>query len=55
MGIRSFIFSGYPLLQEIDYVKNLLLPSLNNTKLSRIQGRTPESTPETPLTYGARK
>lgn len=55
MGIRSFIFSGYPLLQEIDYVKNLLLPSLNNTKLSKIQGRTPESTPETPLTYGARK
>ena len=52
MGIRSFILSGYPLIEECNYFGKLVLPHLPNAKLSEIQGRTPKSEPETPLTFG---
>lgn len=41
MGIRAFIFSGYPLIEEAEYVARLVLPRLPNVTLSRLQGRTP--------------
>lgn len=41
MGIRAFIFSGYPLIEEADYFARLVLPRLPNTSLSRLQKRIP--------------
>ncbi len=51
MGFRSFIFSGFPLLEECEYVSKLILPHLPKAKLPVLQGRTPNDVPETPLTY----
>lgn len=53
MGIRSFILSGYPLIEECEYFGRLVLPHLPNVRLGDIQGRRPVTTPATPLTYGA--
>jgi alkanesulfonate monooxygenase len=47
MGFRSFIFSGYPLIEECAYFSKLVLPSLPNVKLSQLQGRTPNFIPNT--------
>jgi alkanesulfonate monooxygenase len=52
MGVRSFILSGYPLKEECELFGKLVLPHLNNVKLSVLQGRTPAETPATPLTFG---
>jgi alkanesulfonate monooxygenase len=52
MGVRAFILSGYPLIEECEYFGKLVLPHLKTAKLSKIQGRTPTQTPETPLTFG---
>ena len=51
MGVRAFILSGYPLKEECKLFGKLVLPHLNNVKLSVLQGRTPAEIPETPLTY----
>jgi len=51
MGIRSFIFSGYPLLEECDLFARYVLPFLPNEKLARLQKRIPTETPATPLTH----
>ena len=53
MGIRSFVFSGYPLIEECEYFGKLVLPHLPNIRLGDVQGRRPTTTPETPLTYGS--
>ena len=53
MGIRAFIFSGYPLIEECESFGRLVLPHMPNVRLSDVQGRRPVTTPETPLTYGA--
>ncbi|HEX8530267.1 MAG TPA: LLM class flavin-dependent oxidoreductase [Cytophagales bacterium] len=50
MGIRSFILSGYPLLDECKLFGKYVLPRLPNVSLPRLQGRTPATTPVTPLT-----
>jgi alkanesulfonate monooxygenase len=53
MGVRAFILSGYPLLEECQKFGELVIPKLDNLgKLSVIQGRTPKETPATPLTHG---
>ena len=52
MGIRSFILSGYPLIEECKMFGKHVLPHLPNEKLSVLQGRTPQTTPATPLTHG---
>ncbi|MGC6422271.1 MAG: LLM class flavin-dependent oxidoreductase [Flavobacteriaceae bacterium] len=54
MGIRSFIFSGYPHRQEADYVARLLLPRLSQLSLAEALGRVPSSPPDTPLANGKR-
>jgi alkanesulfonate monooxygenase len=51
MGVRSFILSGYPLLEESRLFGKHVLPRLNRIQLSVEQGRTPLETPETPLTF----
>jgi alkanesulfonate monooxygenase len=50
MGFRSFIFSGFPLIEEANYFAKLVLPHLPNANLSELQNRTPKETPVTPLT-----
>ncbi|QJW91050.1 LLM class flavin-dependent oxidoreductase [Spirosoma taeanense] len=51
MGIRAFIFSGYPLIEECEYFGKLVLPHLPNVRLGDVQSRRPTETPATPLTY----
>jgi alkanesulfonate monooxygenase len=55
MGIRSFIFSGYPHLDECDYVGKLILPELKTCSLPHEYGRVPTTTPATPLGNGLRR
>lgn len=55
MGMRAFILSGYPHLDECELFAKYVLPRLDTTKLNIVQNRLPAETPETPLTYGVRK
>ena len=55
MGIRSFIFSGYPHLDECDYIGKLVLPHLKTCSLPHEHGRVPSQMPCTPLGLGERK
>jgi len=55
MGIRSFIFSGYPHLEECDYFGKLVLPHLETCSLPHVQERVPGELPATPLGNGARR
>ena len=52
MGFRSFVLSGYPLIEECAYFGRLVLPHLPNVRLGDVQGRRPVTTPASPLTYG---
>ncbi len=49
LGIRSFILSGYPHLQECDLFAKYVLPRIPNISLPSIQNRIPISDPVTPL------
>lgn len=55
MGIRSFIFSGYPHIDECKYFAQLVLPHLKTVSMPEVQGRIPTSYPDTPLAAGTRK
>ncbi len=55
MGIRSFIFSGYPHLEEAEHFGSKVLPHLNNCSLPEAYGRVPASAPSTPLAVGERR
>lgn len=55
MGMRAFIFSGYPHIDECELFAKYVLPRLDTTKLNIDQGRFPAETPETPLTLATRK
>ena len=55
MGIRSFIFSGYPHIEEAEYFGKLVMPHLRTCSLPHAYGRVPASTPQTPLGVGERK
>lgn len=50
MGIRAFILSGYPLIEECELFGKYVLPHLPTMKLSVLQNRTPATEPVTPLT-----
>lgn len=39
MGIRAFILSGYPLMEEAQHFAKWVLPKLPKAKLNRLQGR----------------
>lgn len=54
MGIRAFIFSGYPHLDECQRFGQLVLPHLETVSLPQVQGRIPETVPLTPLGAGQR-
>ena len=49
LGIRAFIFSGYPHLEECANFAKLVLPHLKTCSLPEVQGRVPSKTPATPL------
>lgn len=49
MGIRAFIFSGYPHLEECKLFAEHVLPRLKTLSLPQALGRIPETTPLTPL------
>lgn len=55
MGIRSFIFSGYPHIDECISFGQRVLPQLETCSLPHAYGRVPASTPATPLGVGERK
>ncbi|MCJ8323018.1 MAG: LLM class flavin-dependent oxidoreductase [Rhizobiales bacterium] len=55
MGIRAFIFSGYPHLDECESFGKRVLPQLETCSLPELHGRRPASTPATPLGNGVRK
>lgn len=54
MGMRSFIFSGYPHLDECDHFARLVMPELKTCSLPHEYGRVPSTTPNTPLGLGER-
>ena len=55
MGIRSFIFSGYPHKDECEIFGNKVLPQIKTCSLPEEYGRVPASTPATPLGNGERR
>lgn len=55
MGIRAFIFSGYPHLDECESFGTRVLPQLETCSLPEMHGRVPKNSPDTPLGSGVRK
>ena len=49
MGIRAFIFSGYPHEQECSLFAKYVLPRIQSVSLPKFFGRVPINTPSTPL------
>ena len=54
MGIRAFILSGYPHLEECDLFARHVLPRLPTCRLNEVQGRRVND-PVTPLTTAPRR
>ena len=54
LGIRSFIFSGYPHLDECKLFGRYVLPRIKTFSMPIIQGRKPSFEPLTPLAAGIR-
>ena len=55
MGIRAFILSGYPHLDECRRFAELVLPRLDTMSLPVARGRRPPTPPATPLTTRTRR
>jgi alkanesulfonate monooxygenase len=55
MGIRAFIFSGYPHLDECELFGRYVLTQLETVSLPQALGRIPNAVPETPLGMGDRR
>ncbi|MEM1376312.1 MAG: LLM class flavin-dependent oxidoreductase [Pseudomonadota bacterium] len=55
MGIRAFIFSGYPHLDECKMFGEKVLPHLKTCSLPHEYGRVPNEMPATPLGVGVRR
>ncbi|MDQ0455843.1 LLM class flavin-dependent oxidoreductase [Rhizobium paknamense] len=54
MGIRAFILSGYPHLDEAEHFGTKVLPQLKTCSLPHAYGRVPATVPATPLGMGER-
>ncbi|SHG63848.1 alkanesulfonate monooxygenase [Cognatiyoonia sediminum] len=54
MGIRAFIFSGYPHIDEAKHFGKRVMPELKTCSLPHAYGRVPAETPATPLGTGPR-
>lgn len=55
MGIRAFIFSGYPHLDECRSFGERVLPQLATCSLPHVYSRVPDGMPATPLGNGERR
>ena len=55
MGIRSFIFSGYPHLDECKLFGKYVLPHIKTFSMPAIQNRKPMNEPDSPLAGGKRQ
>ncbi len=55
MGIRAFIFSGYPHIDECKSFGARVMPHLKTCSLPHAYGRVPAETPATPLGNGPRR
>jgi alkanesulfonate monooxygenase len=55
MGIRAFILSGYPHIDECKHFGTKVLPNMKTCSLPHAYGRVPSKTPMTPLGTGVRK
>ncbi len=55
MGIRAFILSGYPHLEECRHFGSRVLPQMKTVQLNEAYGRVPAGTPLTPLGAGERR
>ena len=55
MGIRAFIFSGYPHESECKLFANYVLPKIKTFSMPIVQNRIPEMVPSSPLGTGTRK
>jgi len=55
MGIRAFIFSGYPHMDECEHFGRLVMPELKTCSLPQEYGRVPATVPATPLGTGERR
>ena len=54
LGIRSFIFSGYPHIDECKHFGQKVLGKMQTSSLPHVYGRVPMSAPDTPLANGKR-
>ena len=54
MGIRAFILSGYPHMDECVHFGSKIMGQLETCSLPRIYGRVPDTSPFTPLAAGER-
>ena len=55
LGIKAFIFSGYPHIEESDHFGTKVMPQLKTCSLPLEYGRIPSGIPDTPLGVGERK
>ncbi len=55
MGIRAFIFSGYPHMDECQSFGKRVMPHLKTCSLPEAYGRVPSAPPQTPLAAGERR
>ncbi len=55
MGMRAFVLSGYPHLEEADHFGTKVLPQMKTCSLPHEYGRVPATTPATPLGEGERR
>ncbi len=55
MGIRAFILSGYPHIDECRHFGSKVLPQMKTCSLPHAYGRVPEQPPLTPLSVGERR
>lgn len=55
MGVRAFIFSGYPHIDEAQHFGKLVMPELKTCSLPHAYGRVPDEPPKTPLAEGERR
>jgi alkanesulfonate monooxygenase len=55
MGIRAFILSGYPHIDECRHFGMHVMPHLETCSLPEVYGRVPDKVPATPLAAGERR
>ena len=55
MGIRAFVLSGYPHVEEAEHFGSRVLPQLKTCQLNQAWGRVPQTLPQTPLGAGDRR